>query len=181
MNTAAPSRENASIKALAYAGQTGRLCLADDSGLEVDALGGAPGVISSHYASDGAEEGQTRAARDRANNARLLHELQHVPPEKRTARFVCIMCLASPGTPTEGPHIIATTRGTFEGAIGMPGRSGVPRGKHGFGYDPLFILPDGRTSAELSPQEKNARSHRAAAARAMAEAISRVLTPHIND
>jgi putative transposase len=367
--------ENAAIKALSYAEQTGRVCLADDSGLEVDALGGAPGVISSHYSTDGVETGLSREERDAANNARLLKELESVPPEKRTGRFVCVMCVAGPpkaggiGVPpvTTGkrvplqsigagvtkaqrtlPHwqrggetyfvtfrvasgflteseqrkvlsacvfwhgrrmrlfiavvmpdhvhmllkplpdpeggwfslsrllhsiksyssheiskargggqvwesesydrlvrdheefeekqryiwenpvrgglvaksidypflvapewnleqtaaaedaarrgrqgrsdrrdayttsthsnftdglVIATSRGTFEGRIGVAGE--VPRGGHGFGYDPLFVIEDGRTSAELSPEEKNARSHRGRAAREMAVMLAR--------
>ena len=90
---------NATIKALSYAEQTGLPCLADDSGLEVDALGGAPGVISSHYSTDGRETGLSRPERDAANNARLLRELEVVPPEKRSARFACQMVLASPSRP----------------------------------------------------------------------------------
>ncbi len=88
--------ENATLKATSYARQTGRVCLADDSGLEVDALGGAPGVISSHYATDGQETGISREQRDAANNAKLLADLGGVPPEKRSARFVCTMVLAAP-------------------------------------------------------------------------------------
>lgn len=153
---------NATIKALAYARATGRLCLADDSGLEVDALQRRPGVISSHYATDGVETGLTRLERDHANNARVLRELGSVAPPARSARFVCVMALAS-------PHALLTTvRGTFEGAVGVP--PAVPRGTHGFGYDPLFLVagdPQGRTSAELPSEEKNRLSHRAAAARAM--------------
>jgi XTP/dITP diphosphohydrolase len=179
--------ENAAIKALSYARQTGRICLADDSGLEVDALGGRPGVISSHYSTDGAETGLSRAQRDAANNERLLRELEGIPEERRTARFVCVMALASPlpaissstGVPPVSPsstppggEVLATSRGTFEGRIGLPGE--VPRGHHGFGYDPLFIIEDGRTSAELPPEEKNRRSHRAAAARAMLEQFPRL-------
>lgn len=158
--------QNAAIKAESYAMQTGRWCLADDSGLEVDALGGAPGVISSHYCTDGRETGMSRAERDAANNARLLRELEGVPMERRAARFVCVMALAAPGR-----GVIATSRGTFEGRIGLPGD--VPRGGGGFGYDPLFLLPrpDERSSAELSAADKNERSHRGAAARAMAEKI----------
>jgi non-canonical purine NTP pyrophosphatase (RdgB/HAM1 family) len=92
--------ENASIKALAYAEATGRLCLADDSGLEVDALGGRPGVISSHFAFDGRTDGaaaMTREERDAANNERLMAELEGVPAEARSARFVCVMALGAPG------------------------------------------------------------------------------------
>ena len=159
---------NAAIKAVSYAAQTGRVCLADDSGLEVDALGGAPGVISSHYSTDGRETGLSRAERDAANNARLLNELDAEPI--RTARFVCCMCVASP----DG-KVLARSRGTFEGRIGL--RDQVPRGANGFGYDPLFLLPapDERSSAELSPTEKNARSHRGAAARQMAALLRSLL------
>ncbi len=86
--------QNATIKALSYAEQTGRLCLADDSGLEVDALGGRPGVISSHYCTDGREAGMSRAERDAKNNERVMRELEGVAAEKRTARFVCVMVVA---------------------------------------------------------------------------------------
>ncbi len=163
--------ENAAIKAISYARQTGRLCLADDSGLEVDALGGAPGVISSHYSTDGRETGLSRAQRDRANNDRLLHELAGVPDARRSARFVCVMCLAAP----DG-QVLARFRGAFEGRIGQAGQ--VPRGDNGFGYDPLFLVaPDfTRTSAELPPAEKNRLSHRGAAARLMAQQLRRL--PH---
>lgn len=151
---------NARIKALAYARATGIRCLAEDSGLEVDALGGAPGVHSARYS--GAEG--NRAERDAANNEKLLRELSGIPRTERTARFVCALCLADPdGT------IVAETRGTYEGII-----ADAPRGSNGFGYDPLLWLPDaGRTSAELSPDEKNARSHRGAAVRQMAALLSR--------
>jgi XTP/dITP diphosphohydrolase len=155
---------NATIKAVAYAMQTGTACLADDSGLVVDGLGGAPGVISSHYASDGREEGLSRAERDAANNARLLRELGGVPDAERTARFVCVMVLANPRG-----EVLARSEGAFEGRIGRE-----LRGEHGFGYDPLFVVAPGftRTSAELSPQEKNSISHRARAAQAMARAMA---------
>jgi non-canonical purine NTP pyrophosphatase (RdgB/HAM1 family) len=146
---------NARMKARYYAEKTGIECLAEDSGLEVDALSGAPGVYSARYAG----EVGTRARRDRANNQKLLRELAGLPPARRTARFVCAMCLAIP----EG-RIVAEATGTYEGLI-----ASAPRGKNGFGYDPLLYLPDeGRTSAELSPEEKNARSHRGRAARALA-------------
>lgn len=153
---------NARLKAIYYALQTGRTCLADDSGLEVDALRGAPGVHSARYAGVGA----TRAERDKANNEKLLRELKNVPREKRAARFVCAMCLADP----QG-RILAETRGEFPGLI-----TDRPAGTNGFGYDPLLWLPDRRcTSAELAPDEKNARSHRGAAARAMADMIARAM------
>jgi XTP/dITP diphosphohydrolase len=164
--TGATFEQNAAIKALSYARQTGHTCLADDSGLEIDALGGRPGVTSSHYCTDGRETGMTRAERDRANNDRVLRELAGVLPEVRTARFVCVMVLAAP----DG-QVLARTRGTFEGRIGL--ETEVPRGGHGFGYDPLFLVaPDfRRTSAELPPQEKNAQSHRAKAAAEMGELL----------
>jgi len=165
--------ENATLKAVSYARQTGRICLADDSGLEVDALGGAPGVISSHYATDGEETGLTREQRDSANNAKLLADLEGVAPEDRTARFVCTMVLAN----ADGT-VLATVRGAFEGRIGLPGD--VPRGDHGFGYDPLVLMePDfQRTGAELTPEEKNARSHRGEAARRMAAEIRKIRAGH---
>ena len=150
--------DNARIKARAYARATCRTCLADDSGLEVDALGGAPGIHSARYAGIG----NTRTQRDAANNSKLLSELKHVPRAQRTARFVCAMCLCD----AQG-RIIAETRGEFSGII-----TDQPRGGNGFGYDPLLYLPEcSCTSAELSSEEKNARSHRGAAARNMAERI----------
>lgn len=161
--------ENATLKAMLYAQQLGRVCLADDSGLEVDALGGRPGVISSHYSTDGQETGLTRPERDAANNARLLKELQGVPMERRSARFVCVMAIARPGDPSP----LLMVRGTFEGRIGLPeGEAGgetaaiVPRGANGFGYDPLFLVgPEFvRTGAELTPEAKSKLSHRASAA-----------------
>src|ERR1043165_665603 len=174
--------QNATIKALSYAVQTGRLCLADDSGLEIDALGGRPGVISSHYCTDGRDEGMTRHERDLANNERVLRELDGVPPEKRGARFVCVMVVAGPGderriaarsdanTGTTAQGLLVA-RGTFEGRVGMPPK--VPRGENGFGYDPLFLVaPDfQRTSAELPIASKNALSHRAAAAKELVRAM----------
>ena len=153
---------NASIKAAHYAHATGMLCLADDSGLEVDALGGAPGVYSARYAGVTGE----RAAVDRANNALLMRNLGETPTEQRTARFVCAMALHDGREGGDPDQPLAVTRGTFEGRIIGPGES--PRGKNGFGYDPLFYLPDrSKTSAELPPEQKNAISHRAEAARLM--------------
>ena len=149
---------NARIKAIAYAKALGVTVLADDSGLEVDALGGAPGVHSARYAGVGA----TRAERDAANNARLLRELAGVPHARRTARFVCVLCVARP----DG-SIVAEARGHFEGWIGE-----ASRGSNGFGYDPLLVLTDGRTSAELTPDEKNARSHRGNALRTLARCLA---------
>lgn len=149
---------NARIKARAYAAALGRPCLADDSGLEVDALGGEPGVRSARWSG---VEGD-RAARDAANNRKLVERIGAIPEANRSARFVCAMCLAAPdGT------ILAESRGTFEGVV-----TETPRGRNGFGYDPHLWLPEeGRTSAELSPEEKNARSHRGAATRAIAASM----------
>jgi len=151
---------NARLKALAYARATGLPCLAEDSGLEVDALDGAPGVHSARYA--GATG--TRDERDRANNAKLLRALAGVPAAERTARFVCAMCLASP----EG-HVLVESTGTYEGIIAE-----APKGNRGFGYDPLLYLPDlDRTSAELTEKEKAERSHRGGAARELAKSLLR--------
>jgi XTP/dITP diphosphohydrolase len=133
---------NALLKARAVAACTGGYALADDSGLEVYALGGAPGVRSARYAGEGAG--------DRENLSKLLKELGDSPPENRGARFVCAMAFAGPDG-TEEFFI-----GTVEGSIGLS-----PRGSTGFGYDPVFS-PDGhrRTFAEMSPAEKDRMSHR---------------------
>jgi len=138
--------ENASLKAAGYAKQTGWLTLADDSGLEVDALGGAPGVLSARYAGE--------AASDAARINKLLAELSGVAVENRTARFVCAIAIAN----SEG-SILNVSTGTCEGRIDL-----ASHGEHGFGYDPVFI-PNGYTStfAELAPSVKNRISHRARA------------------
>ncbi len=150
---------NARLKARYYAAKLAQPCLAEDSGLEVDALNGAPGVYSARYAG---VEGN-RDERDAANNQKLLRELAAVPDEKRAARFVCAMCLARP----DG-SIITEHRGTYEGRIAH-----VAAGENGFGYDPLLYVPDaGCSSAELSPEKKNARSHRGAAARALLRSLT---------
>lgn len=136
-------KENAAKKALAAAQFTKLLALADDSGLEVDALHGQPGVLSARFSGEGAT--------DEANNARLLELLRDAPEGKRAARFRCAIAIATP----EGQ--IEYAEGSCEGAIAF-----APRGTNGFGYDPLF-MPDGfggRTFAELQPGEKNAISHR---------------------
>ena len=143
---------NARIKARAYAAALNVRCLAEDSGLSVDALGGAPGVHSARYA---AADGD-RAARDAANNQKLLEAMRDVPDDRRAARFVCSMVVADPdGT------IIAEAEGEFPGVIAR-----AAKGSGGFGYDPLLMLPElNRTSAELSADEKNQRSHRGQALR----------------
>jgi XTP/dITP diphosphohydrolase len=155
---------NALLKARYYADASGRPCLADDSGLEVDALGGAPGVISARYS--GATGG--REVVDPANNKKLLDELGDTPADQRTARFVCAVAVAWPNDEHEPIQV----RGTFEGRIITPEHAEDPahayagRGANGFGYDPLFWLDEhGCTSAELSPQDKNAISHRGDATR----------------
>jgi XTP/dITP diphosphohydrolase len=146
---------NARLKALHYARAIGEAVLADDSGLEVDALGGAPGVHSSHWAGT---EG-SRAERDARNNAKLAEAMRGVPAHLRTARFVCTMCVATPSG-----EVLVETRGEMEGVIGE-----APRGAHGFGYDPWLHLPErGVSSAELPPDEKNAASHRGHAVRRLA-------------
>ncbi|MBM4101504.1 MAG: RdgB/HAM1 family non-canonical purine NTP pyrophosphatase [Phycisphaerae bacterium] len=153
--------ENARIKALAYASLVGRLVLADDSGLVVDALGGEPGVHSARWAGvDG-----DRATRDAANNAKLLARLAGVPDAQRTARFVCSMCVGGrDGT------VIAQSEGVFHGWIGHEARGG-----NGFGYDPLFRVRSTDVSgAELTPQQKNALSHRGSATRAIAHSLARL-------
>ena len=160
---------NARIKARAYAEMTGRVCLADDSGLEIDALGGRPGVHSARYASDRFPQNADRAARDAANNGLVIEELAGVPAAGRGARFVCVLCVAAP----DGA-ILAEVRGTFEGRIGDPDADTVPRGGNGFGYDPLFLIAPGftQTSAELDPAEKNRVSHRGRALVLLAEKIA---------
>lgn len=124
----------------------GDLILADDSGLEVDALGGAPGVISARYAAFNVSDNSS----DAANNAKLLRELRNVPEQERSARFVCVIAAARDGV------TLATFRGEAEGRV-----LSDARGSLGFGYDPLFFVPEiGKTFAELSPQEKATVSHR---------------------
>lgn len=152
--TGATYLENARAKAAAAMRLSGSPVLAEDSGLEVDALGGLPGPRSARFAGPGAADGE--------NNAKLLRLLDGVPEEDRTARYRAVAVLRLPS----GREI--TGEGSFEGRIGTE-----PRGEGGFGYDPLFV-PDGeeRTAAELSPEEKNARSHRGAALRRLAEAVS---------
>ena len=131
----------------------GQLVLADDSGLEVAALGGAPGVRSARYASDNPNPSATARNVDDANNARLLRELSNVPDDRRQARFVCVLAAARNGS------VLATFEGEVRGVILR-----APRGEHGFGYDPLFLVPElGKTTAELPPEEKARISHRGAA------------------
>lgn len=130
--------ENALLKARTYCGLSGLPTLADDSGLAVDALDGGPGVYSARYA-------PTAEAR----NQKLLDALAGLPAAQRAARFVCVTALVTPD------GLFLAGEGRVEGEIGTE-----PRGNGGFGYDPVFVLPDGRTMAELSAEEKNRISHR---------------------
>ena len=139
--------ENAQLKATSYASLSRLIALADDSGLEVDALGGAPGIRSARFAGDEADD------KDRVQH--LLAKLKEVPWEKRTARFRCVIAIATPEGRTELCH------GECPGVIAFE-----PKGDNGFGYDPAFYLPEfGKTMAELPPEMKNQVSHRAKAAR----------------
>jgi XTP/dITP diphosphohydrolase len=138
--------ENAILKAAAYAWASGLLTLADDSGLEVDALGGEPGIRSARYAGTGAS--------DEDRYQLLLEKLRGVPWEERTARFRCVIAVVTP----DGQF--HTAEGTCEGIITFE-----PKGEHGFGYDPVFYFQEyGMTMAELPPETKNEISHRARAA-----------------
>lgn len=140
-------RENAEIKARHYARLTGLWTIADDSGLEVDALSGAPGVHSARYAGSPKD--------DRANNALLIERLAGVPDDRRSARFKCCMVL------TDGQRVLAMAEGAVEGRI-----VDQPRGSNGFGYDPHFFIDSaGMTAAEMVPADKNAISHRGQALR----------------
>jgi XTP/dITP diphosphohydrolase len=155
--TGSTFEDNARLKAKHYAAASGLPTLADDSGIEVDALGGRPGVKTRRYA--GAD------ATDERNNRKLLGELSgFFGPDERTARYQCVLVLVEDGALTE------TTRGVFEGRVAF-----APRGKGGFGYDPIFEplteKPGGRTVGQLSAEDKNRVSHRALAARAMREKL----------
>jgi XTP/dITP diphosphohydrolase len=156
--------ENARKKAASYSlAVPGELVLADDSGLEIDALGGDPGVYSARYAARNPQSNGPDAVKynsdDEANNARVLRELEDVPEDKRTARFVCVLAAARDG------HTVRTFRGTAEGVM-----LHAPQGNNGFGYDPLFYFPQiSKTFAELSAEEKAQYSHRGAAFREFLE------------
>ena len=152
--------ENAAIKARYYAARFGEIALADDSGLAVDALHGAPGVHSARYGGDGLTDA------DRTNL--LLKEMRGVPEENRTARFVCAVVVYDPAN--EGEILHAT--GSVEGLI-----THEPRGENGFGYDPVFV-PEGKqkTTAEMTAGEKDELSHRGRAIRAIAPALQALLS-----
>jgi non-canonical purine NTP pyrophosphatase (RdgB/HAM1 family) len=142
--TGATFEQNATIKAMSYAEQTGMLCLADDSGIEIDALGGKPGVISSHYCTEGQERGMSRAERDAANNARVMREMEGVPVERRTARFVCVMAFASPSTQTSGTGIlpVSTPSTSRNGPTQSSGTGMLPVSPPPASRTPTPVLPD---------------------------------------
>ena len=183
---------NAIKKGCFYAIQTNCLCLSDDSGLEVDVLGGEPGVRSARFAG---LEGPRQMV-DRANNRLLLERLGETSPKQRTARFVCVMVLCAPpealpslreepvqvGLHSSEGLVLAVARGTIEGqiltldeAVDSTNPVHLPeagRGVNGFGYDPLFLVPGlGRTTAELTPEQKNRISHRGQASRQMKQKL----------
>ncbi|WP_307328906.1 XTP/dITP diphosphatase [Evansella vedderi] len=143
--------ENAMKKAEEIGQAIGQVVIADDSGLEVDALNGRPGIYSARYAGTGKD--------DQANMTKILEELEGVPDCKRSARFVCVLAVYIPGKETK------TVRGTCEGVIGKE-----PVGMNGFGYDPIFYLPEwNKTMAQLEREEKNKISHRANALKLLEE------------
>ncbi len=153
--------ENARLKARAAFERTKLPCIADDSGLMVDALNGAPGVYSARYSGENAT--------DSANNEKLLAELSQVQPARRTAKFVCVICCIL----ENGKEIIA--HGECIGTI-----AAKPRGNDGFGYDPLFIVEGGKSFAQLSPEEKDKISHRGNAIRILKQQLSKEITQEEN-
>ena len=154
--------ENARKKASGYAGATGLWTVADDSGLVIDELNGAPGIESARFSG---EKSADRILIDHKNIAKVLKLLKGIPPEKRTARFVCSLCLASPD------QILIETQGTLEGRI-----TEKEIGNNGFGYDPIFFVPHlKKTVARLTGKEKNAISHRGNAIRKLKPLLAQLL------
>jgi XTP/dITP diphosphohydrolase len=154
--------ENARKKAIGYAKTMGLWTIADDSGLVVDALGGQPGVKSARFS--GAKD-KNRKVVDRKNCEKVLRLLKNIPKEKKTARFICCLCLASP------EKVLIETQGTLEGFIAEK-----EMGENGFGYDPIFFVPKlGKTVAQLSRKEKNAISHRGNAIRKLKPLLEQLL------
>lgn len=155
---------NACLKATHYAKRTGAWAVADDSGLEVDALDGSPGVVSARWAAlHDAGHG------DAANNALLLKQMADVPDEARGGRFVCALALSNPAG-----DVVITARGTMTGRLLR-----AARGDHGFGYDPLFLVDAlGKTTAELPAEAKHAISHRGSALRRLKGLLERALSGH---
>jgi XTP/dITP diphosphohydrolase len=160
-------RANACLKAAGYAKATGQWTLADDSGLEVDALAGKPGVHSARWA-----ELHGKGSGDAANNTLLLQQIAEIPDERRTARFVCVLALADPAG-----RIILTARDTIEGRLL---RAAV--GENGFGYDPLFYVDAlQQTSAQLPPLQKHQVSHRGKAVGRLKQLLERIGSDGLND
>lgn len=154
--------DNARQKSLHYSRLLNRLVLADDSGLQVTALEGAPGIYSARFASLDTND---RTEQDRANNQKLLQLLADVPLKNRQARFCCCLCLHSPN------ELILEVQGSLEGMI-----LDYPQGSNGFGYDPIFYVPDKqKTIAQMSPEEKNSISHRGQALRKLLQQWNEVL------
>jgi XTP/dITP diphosphohydrolase len=158
--------ENALLKALAVARATRTWALADDSGLEVDALGGRPGVRSARFAHE--------RATDAENNAALLRELENIDEAARSARFRCVLSLVNPWQEAE----LHVARGSCEGSIAR-----APRGNGGFGYDPLFVVAgqDGKAMAELSESDKNKVSHRARAVHSLRSILVRLVNERLDE
>ena len=156
--------ENACKKAIGYAKATGLWTIADDSGLVIDALDGAPGVESARFSGEKPQAGD-RTLLDHNNMAKVLKLLEGVPTEKRTARFICCLCLASPD------EILIETEGKLEGLIAEK-----EIGENGFGYDPIFFVPHlNKTVAQLTAEEKNAISHRGNAIRKLKPLLTQLL------
>ncbi len=156
--TGSTFEENATLKARAFAARSGLPTLADDSGLEIDALGGAPGIHSARY-------GGTQRGEDAYRYEMVLRQLEGVPPARRAARFRCVVAVAMP----DGQ--VATADGKVEGVIAQG-----PQGDHGFGYDPIFFIPEFNcTMAQLPPETKNRISHRARAVQAARPILERLL------
>ena len=161
--TALTFHENAVLKAVTYASLAGMMALADDSGLEVDALGGEPGVHSARYGEGLSSQQRRQPMSDQDRVALLLDNLKDIPWERRTARFRCVICIAGPGKHGEneiGGRVVGSVVGSVAGMIQYE-----PLGEDGFGYDPVFYLPSyGMTMAQISMEDKNRISHRADAA-----------------
>ncbi|MCI9273338.1 MAG: XTP/dITP diphosphatase [Clostridiales bacterium] len=160
--TGSTFEENAQLKAIAACNLSGLPAVADDSGLEVDALNGAPGIYSARYAGENATDA------DRIE--KLLEELREVPAQQRTARFVSAVCCVFP----DGRKIVV--RGECEGRIAF-----APKGEGGFGYDPIFLTQSGKTYAQLTSEEKDAISHRGLALRKLAEQLKLILEEKMED
>ncbi len=174
--------ENARKKALGYAKATGLWTIADDSGLVIDALDGAPGVESARFSSKKGGNRQLyppkpwrRRMLDHKNMAKVLNLLESVPREERTARFVCCLCLASPPDERRASpeKVLSETEGILEGVIAER-----EIGENGFGYDPIFFVPHlNKTVAQLTREEKNAISHRGSAIRKLKPLLDKLLHP----